>query len=79
LKSWWADRSKNIDQAKAEQKAREHQDVQDFADVCDEDSYVALVKSRNPSITPAELHQKIEQFRELCQIRASRAGRRLPF
>ncbi len=76
---WWSDRKQHQDEAQIAEKAQNRRDVSFYAEIGDEEGYLALMQSLNPLITPDELQQKRELFRELCRIHAARAAQRRPF
>lgn len=65
--------SKHIDHEAAAATRRAMDKVRALIDCGDEEGYVALMKELNPALTPGELVEKIQQFREIRRIRAGGA------
>ena len=64
-------RGKHIDASKIEAKQQILEDLRHLMDIGDEEAYVQLTKKINPKITPAELVEAIQRFREYRRIAAS--------
>ncbi len=63
----------HIDEDAKRAIAQSKENVLNFADIGDEDAFVAQIKAAHPRISPRELLEKIRLFRELKRIR-SRGG-----
>jgi hypothetical protein len=51
-------------------KRRDLERVSELVDLGDEDTFVSLIKTREPAISPSELLKRIELFRELKRLRS---------
>lgn len=65
------ERNKHLDQQRIELRRKTEKRLAELIESGDEEGYVALVKSANPSVTPELLVSLIEQFRERRRQNAS--------